>query len=662
MRVYHPTSKHGACSAPTTVDNARARPDLGHSLTRPAMRSLPWLLLGFLSFAGSSSSSAPANPPIEFNDNLTPAGTVARGVLTVALEARLGDWHALGPDQPGVPIFVFGEPGKPLQDPGPLLRVSAGTEIRARITNRTTTTLVVHGLARRRVNLMDTLVVPAGETRETRFTADAPGTYYYWGTTTGKDFEDRMYEDAHLNGALIVDPAGAAPKPDRVFVVERWIPGLDSAGGPNDWFELFTINGRPWPYTERLTYGVGDSVRWRIINATNDVHPFHMHGFFYRVDAHGDLQQDTLYWPAQRRMEVTEPLWDGQTMDLAWSPDRPGGWIFHCHLNWHVVPNGYLPPDTERLAERIDHVENGYPGTHMEDHARFGMGGLVLGIYIRPPAGWKPYAGDRRTLRLLVQSDSAPGDSTRRFGYVLQQGDNVPPADSIDIPGPVIVLHRGEPTRIWVVNHTPEMTQVHWHGLEIESYYDGVAGVSGTKAALQPPLMPGDSFEVRVTPSRPGSYMYHTHINDIRQQSHGLYGALVVLDSGETWDPDTDRVFITGDGIDYAPELNGTRSPAPLTLRSGVPYRFRLMNITMGGPALRFVLAHDGAPVRWRPLAKDAYALPPWQTDPRPAQQQVSIGETYDFLVQAPKATEAALELRRGNGGLLVSQAIRFVK
>jgi FtsP/CotA-like multicopper oxidase with cupredoxin domain len=624
-------------------------------------RLIPLLLPGLLCLAGARGPAAAPGPTIQLNDNRTPAGTLARGVLTVALEARLGEWHPLGPDQRGVPIFAFGEAGKPLQAPGPLLRVKVGTEIRARVANRTGAALVVYGLARRRVDVMDTLVVPSGETREARFVADAEGTYYYWASTRGESFEDRQYEDAHLNGALIVDPAGATP-PDRVFVLERWIPGLDSAGKPNDWFELFTINGRPWPYTERLTYDVGDSVRWRIVNASNDVHPLHLHGFFYRVDAHGDFQHDTIYWPAARRMDVTEPLWDGTTINLAWSPHRPGGWIFHCHLNWHVLPNSALPPDTERLGARIAHVLNGYPAVHMDDHARYGMGGLVLGVYVRPPRGWRPYAGARRTLRLLVQSDSAPGDSTRRFGYALQDGDSVPALDSIQVPGPAIVLRQGEPTRIWVVNHTAEMTQVHWHGLELESFYDGVAGVSGTDGMMEPPIMPGDSFEVRVTPPRPGSYMYHTHINDIRQQSHGLYGPLIVVDSGATWNPDTDRVFITGDGPDYDPELNGTRRPAPLTLRSGVRYRFRLMNITMGGPGLAFWLVRNGSPATWTPMAKDGYRVPAWQAASRRAVQAVSIGETYDFSVQAPDTASTTLELRTRRGSLVVAQAIRFVK
>jgi manganese oxidase len=261
-----------------------------------------------------------------------------------------------------------------------------------------------------------------------------------------------------------------------------------------------------------------------------------------------------------------------------------------------------------------------------------------------------------------VESDSASGDSTRRFGYRLQEGVGSPQPGSVTSPGPAIVLRRGEPTRIWVVNHTSEMTQVHWHGLEIESFYDGVAGVSGGAGGMEPPIMPGDSFEVRVTPPRAGSFMYHTHINDIRQQSHGLYGPLIVVDSGAVWDPATDLIFQTGDGPDYRAELNGTRAPAPLTLKGGVAYRFRLMNVTMGGPGLVFSLVRKGAVLDWTPLGKDGWATPSWQAASRKATQAVTIGETYDFRVVAPDTASVALELRTGGGRLIVAQAIRFVK
>jgi FtsP/CotA-like multicopper oxidase with cupredoxin domain len=31
------------------------------------------------------------------------------------------------------------------------------------------------------------------------------------------------------------------------------------------------------------------------------------------------------------------------------------------------------------------------------------------------------------------------------------------------------VVHRGEPTSIWVVNRTTEPTAVHWHGIELDA-------------------------------------------------------------------------------------------------------------------------------------------------------------------------------------------------
>lgn len=630
------------------------------------MRSATWLAIGCTLLAaptveGAASRHAPA--AIAFNDNRTPAGQASAGVLAVSLVAKAGEWRPHGRDSAGVALLAFGEAGKPLQDPGPLLRVMRGTRLRVRVQNLTGRRLVVHGLSARHVAVMDTLIVAPGSSAVAEFTADAEGTFYYWASAYGEDFDHRILDDAHLNGALIVDPPGGATRHgDRVFLVELYTPDSLKDGTPDFAHMLFSINGRPWPNTERLTYDVGDSVHWRIINASTDVHPFHMHGFFYRVDARGDMQRDTTYWPAQQRHVVTEPMWEGSTMDMAWSPDRPGGWIFHCHFNFHVTPNAQLLPDTEPTPVRDGHLVNGYPMAPGDSHMRMAMGGLVLGIYVRPPAGWHAYAGARRTLRLLVESDSQPTDSTRGYKYVLDDGTGAVAQSAPHAPGPPIILHRGEPTRIWVVNRTPDMTQVHWHGLEIESYYDGVTGVSGTPAAMEPAIMPGDSFQVLVTPPRAGSYIYHTHVNDIHQQSNGLYGPLIVLDSGATWDGSRDHIFIVGDDRNLAPRINDGKTAEPLVLHAGTAYRFRLINITVLQPDLQFQLVADGAPVQWTPMAKDAWPTPAWQRHPGDARQAVNIGETYDFQVTPADTGSMALELRHLAGPLITRQLIRVIK
>ena len=610
-----------------------------------------------------------ALPSIAINDNRVAAGRLSNGVLDVRLDAREGNWHPYGEDSTAVRVVAFGEVGKPLQTPGPLIRVTAGTRVRARVTNSGTGTLVVHGLADRSRPVMDTLVVPAGETREASFMAREAGTFFYWGSTTGADFGDRFFEDGQLNGALIVDPVGAAPRPDRVFVVQFYVPQKDSLGGPNFTNSLLTFNGVPWPYSERLTYAQGDSVHWRFINASADVHPLHLHGFYFRVTARGDNQRDTLYTEAEERMAVTEFFEEQATADLSWMADRPGGWIFHCHLSFHVLPNPVLG---EGMLSDEAALKKMFAGMEVPDddelhmmgnHAEVGMGGLLLAMTITPSAAWKPYAGPRERMHLFIQTDSTPADTARRFGYALSRGNEMPPDHTVQWPGPPIVLHKDQPTSIMVVNRSTEPSQVHWHGLEIDSYYDGVAGISSNGGMVSPMIMPRDSFEVTVTPPRSGSFMYHTHINDLRQQSHGLYGPIIVLDAGETWDPATDLTFQVGTDPSDTPILNGSAAPPPLTLKVGTRYRMRLMNITLDVPFNELWLTADnGAAPLWTPLAKDGFDLPEWQRGRKRARQSVSIGETFDAGITFTRPGEFEMQGRTGSGFIYARQVIHVVK
>lgn len=628
--------------------------------------------------AGALAHSAPSNrraelgtalPPVAANDNRASAGVMHDGTLEVHIDARQGEWHPYGANGPALPILAFGEVGKTLQTPGPMIRVKAGTRIHATVTNSASTTLVVHGLADRRRAMMDTLVVPAGATRDVNFVAADAGTFFYWGSTTGTAFHDRILEDGELNGALIVDPTGAAPRPDRVFVIQWLIPRKLPDGSPDVVNSFLAFNGLPWPQSERLSYNQGDSVHWRIINASADVHPLHLHGFYFRIAARGDWQRDTLYSAAQERMGVTELMDEGTTMDLSWRADRPGAWIYHCHLSFHVTPNPKLGADIESDSAVIHELlsapdmgvmQQGHP---MDHHAETGMGGLVLAINVKPSAAWHPYTGPRETLRLFIQTDSQPGDTLRRFGYSLAKGSETPDPRTIQWPGPPLILHKGRPTSIWVINHATEPSQVHWHGLEIDSYYDGVAGLSSNAGMVSPMIMPRDSFQVTLTPPRAGSFMYHTHINDIRQQSHGLYGPIIVLDSGQTWDPATDLIFQLGTDPTDNPILNGSTAPGALTLHARKTYRIRLMNITLDNPFADIWLTRaDGAAVRWTPIAKDGFDLPPWQRTPALSRQRVTIGETRDFSVTFPDSGEYVMEGRVGTGHIFARQPIHVVK
>ena len=107
------------------------------------------------------------------------------------------------------------------------------------------------------------------------------------------------------------------------------------------------------------------------------------------------------------------------------------------------------------------------------------MAGVVLGIEVQghPMKGAEAPA---RRMHLFVQEGKPFGRAKRGLGFVLQRDDRRPAPDSIELPGSAIVLQRGEPTDIVVVNRLHEATGVHWHGVELESPSDGVVGWSGS--------------------------------------------------------------------------------------------------------------------------------------------------------------------------------------
>jgi manganese oxidase len=514
--------------------------------------------------------------------------------------------------------------------------------------------LIVHGLRAGTV-ADDTLQVAPGTAREVRFRADLPGTYLYWGALTETPFDARTGRDAQLAGAIVVDPDGVPPDPDeRVFVMTVTNIWADSTGPPpyEDIFEM-AINGLSWPHTERLHYGVGDTVRWRWLNASYTRHPMHLHGFHFRTLAKGDGVSDTTYAPDQTRLAVTEFMEAGSTFRMEWVPTRGGSWLFHCHVLGHVAPW----PERDEAARAHDLHD-------VERHPLDGMAGLVLGITVDEPT---PAAADpepEQRLRLLAQERRVPGSDAVIRGFVLQEG-NEPPADSVVVPGPPLLLTRDRTTAITVVNRLGEPTTVHWHGMELEAVYDGVAGWSRTGSRIAPLIAPGDSFTVHMTPPRAGTFIYHTHMDETDQLGTGLYGAMLVLEPGEAFDPAHDHLFVIGEAVDggeRTPAINGRHDPPPVTLAAGAEHRIRVININ---PDLTtdIALERSSAPLPWRPLAHDGADLPPALRVESPARLRTGTGETYDFLWTPSGPGDAELVVRfpfaTEPGELVLRQRIR---
>ena len=592
------------------------------------------------------------------NDNRIAGGTVHDGVVTLRLVMRDARWYPDGPGGCALGIRAFAEEGQSARIPGPLIRVRTGTEVRVYVRNALTGAVWVRGLQARDAGVLDSTEVVPGVTREFRFRAGAPGAWYYW-AGGAKARVPASNTDGQLVGALVVDPAAAdvaRPTGDRVFVMTRWTP--DGTPG-NRGYQLNAINGRSWPHTERLTYTVADSVRWLVINASDALHMMHLHGFYFRVEARGDAAHDSTLTRAHPTTGVTTVTRPGEWISIAWSPDRSGNWLFHCHLVVHMsgdqrldrMPGAHAADVT---AANVSH-DHGAPSAGPANHMTESMGGLLLGVTVRPARTTgaartsNPVAPPARVVHIFANARPRVFADLPGTGFVIQTGARPPAPDSLAVPGTPLLLTRGQPVRITVHNRLPTPLTVHWHGIELESYADGVGGWSGMGHHIAPMIAPGETFVAAFTPPRAGTFMYHVHNEHGDELASGLYAPLLVLEPGQPFNPLTDRVFVIATGgpgagrAEDAPAfINGTAAPDTLALVIGTTYRLRLIDIA-ANEAHTITLRGPAGPATWRALARDGWDLPSDQATVEPAQVNTASGVTRDFEFIPTAAGDYAL-------------------
>ena len=179
-----------------------------------------------------------------------------------------------------------------------------------------------------------------------------------------------------------------------------------------------------------------------------------------------------------------------------------------------------------------------------------------------------------------VEHEFAPGMSAFCWGYNGR------------VHGPTIEAVEGDKVRIYVTNKLIAPTTVHWHGVILNSGMDGVGGLN------QRAIMPGETFVYEWTFVQHGTFMYHSHHDEMTQMAMGLMGMIVVHPRKpdgprperdfammlSTWalrpgarrpDPNemTDFNVLTINGRVYP----GT---APLVARTGQRIRFRIGNLS----------------------------------------------------------------------------------
>jgi FtsP/CotA-like multicopper oxidase with cupredoxin domain len=119
-------------------------------------------------------------------------------------------------------------------------------------------------------------------------------------------------------------PGSAAPSTaQNIDMVFEKIPG--GAGK----FNIFTVNGKPYPHENEFVLHQGQRYRLTFHNRTDDGHPLHMHRHQWElVDINGKptsgLIKDTVVVPFYGRAAVE------------FTADQPGLALFHCHIQAHM--------------------------------------------------------------------------------------------------------------------------------------------------------------------------------------------------------------------------------------------------------------------------------------------------------------------------------------
>ena len=240
--------------------------------------------------------------------------------------------------------------------------------------------------------------------------------------------------------------------------------------------------------------------------------------------------------------------------------------------------------------------------------------------------------------------ETGDGTDVRRFTLEAQhQTITLPdgsPYEAVSfgtVPGPELVVTQGELVEVTLVNRdVEEGVTLHWHGYDVPSGDDGVAGV--TQDAVQP----GEEFVYRFVADDVGTYWYHTHQNALEGIVRGLYGALVVLPAAPATDAPADVTALIH-------TMNGQTligDAGVLAVPESGPARLRVADTDQ--VPRRIVLDADAQLV-----ALDGTDLAEPSLIPAGTVLRLPAGGRADLLVDAQQKTSLRVE-RGGDAGIVI--------
>jgi FtsP/CotA-like multicopper oxidase with cupredoxin domain len=242
-----------------------------------------------------------------------PAASV---IKTVVYRRYSADWRK--PEQNAPAASADG-----LLIPGPLIHARVGDRLRIHFKNMDTLRREPHSMHFHGVHYRpssDGAYVPgfSGADADVR-----PGQTYTYELTAGPDsagvwpYHDHSPAmDDSIEGGMygMLSILGRHERaPDREFEVV-FAP----------WGKLMTIDGRAYVgNTPVFRAHVGELVQWDVMAMGSDFHTFHVHG--HRWTTADSVSRDT------------QTVGPAESFRLRWREDAPGTWLYHCHVEDHMM-------------------------------------------------------------------------------------------------------------------------------------------------------------------------------------------------------------------------------------------------------------------------------------------------------------------------------------
>ena len=275
----------------------------------------------------ASIASFPATTEGTGNQVLEPTEVLADGTKVFDLNMELGDWEV----EPGNVVEAWTFNG---MVPGPSIHLEIGDRVQLRVHNDLPIATDVHLHGLNVENQFDGVapitqdLIEPGADFTYEYVADEQAVAMYHPHAHG-----HMLLPNGMFGTIFVGdvrlPRGQTIGLEEVpadLQVSQEIPMVLNDAGVIG----FSLNGKSFPATQPYTASVGDWVLIHYYNEGTQIHPMHLHQFDQIVVAKDGYPIDAPY------TVDTLNVAPGERYSVLVNIDRPGVWVWHCHILNHV--------------------------------------------------------------------------------------------------------------------------------------------------------------------------------------------------------------------------------------------------------------------------------------------------------------------------------------